>query len=459
MSVAEYLKEFTFEQRDEFSRKQIAEKVSTLLTSTVDVSPMVIDGSWGTGKSEFCHKLINLMREADSHHLIYVDAFQADHADEPLLTVLAEVIKILPDEEAQQSFIQKALPAARYGLKTLGKAAVGHLLKQEAADVVDGFEKEIQQVANKAIDVSVEAMIKDHVKASESLATLQATLKEIAGEKPIVLFIDELDRCRPNFAVHMLEIIKHTFDVDGVQFVLITNTQQLKASINHCYGDSVQAQSYLDKFIKFTFSLSKNVQVNRFDEIDAAKKHFSLLVESSPLLSETLLARDNSSALALVRRCIEHNKLSLREVERLVRYLKVYQELTESSLNCHARLSNNHHTFYIIKVYAVCLSSILPGVANEVISQQSDAKSLVSLIGLTMLPSFEGEARVFVHDMIATLLAQECEFNKSNYLPSEAVKERFDDQKQMYFQGDFTPDEGDLIKALRSSLKNLSLMA
>lgn len=457
--MAEYLKELTFEQRDEFSRKQIAEKVSTLLTSTVDVSPMVIDGSWGTGKSEFCHKLINLMREADTHHLIYVDAFQADHADEPLLTVLAEVIKILPDEEAQQSFIQKALPAARYGLKTLGKAAVGHLLKQEAAGVVDGFEKEIQQAANKVIDVSVETMLKDHVKASESLATLQATLKEIAGEKPIVLFIDELDRCRPNFAVHMLEIIKHTFDVDGVQFVLITNTQQLKASINHCYGDSVQAQSYLDKFIKFTFSLSKSVQVNRFNEIDAAKKHFSLLVESSPLLSETLLAQDDSSALALVWRCIEHNKLSLREVERLARYLKIYQELTESSLSCRARLSNNLHTFYIIKVYAVCLTSILPDVANEVISQQSDAKSLVSLIGLTMSPSFEGEERVSVHDMIATLLAQECELNKSDYLPSEAVKERFDEMKQMCFHGDFTPDEGDLIKALRSSLKNLSLMA
>lgn len=76
----------------------------------------------GTGKTEFCHKLINLMTEEDTHHLIYVDAFQADHADEPLLTVLAEVVNILSSEEDKESFIKKAIPAARYGLKTLAKA-------------------------------------------------------------------------------------------------------------------------------------------------------------------------------------------------------------------------------------------------------------------------------------------------------------------------------------------------
>ena len=81
------MKELTFKQRDEFRRQPIAEKLISLLTSNIDISPMVIDGGWGTGKSEFCHKLIDLMNDDDTHHLIYVDAFQADHADEPLLTV------------------------------------------------------------------------------------------------------------------------------------------------------------------------------------------------------------------------------------------------------------------------------------------------------------------------------------------------------------------------------------
>lgn len=116
-----------FEDRDEFKRKSIAAKVISVLQADIDISPMVIDGSWGTGKTEFCHKLINLMHVSDTHHLIYVDAFKADHADEPLMTVLAEVIKVLPDDDSKQSFMKKALPAVRYGLKTIAKAGVSHL--------------------------------------------------------------------------------------------------------------------------------------------------------------------------------------------------------------------------------------------------------------------------------------------------------------------------------------------
>ena len=60
--------------RDEFRREQVAEKVTKLLTAPVEVSPMVIDGDWGTGKTEFCHKLINKFRaEHEDYRLLYVD--------------------------------------------------------------------------------------------------------------------------------------------------------------------------------------------------------------------------------------------------------------------------------------------------------------------------------------------------------------------------------------------------
>ncbi|MCF9406550.1 KAP family NTPase, partial [Vibrio parahaemolyticus] len=220
--------------------------VITLLRSDITVSPLVIDGSWGLGKTEFCQKLLSLMSTEETHHLIYIDAFKADHADEPLLTVLAKVLEVLPSQEEQQGLIQKAIPALRYGLKTGGKALVAHILRQDTDSIINGFDEEVKQVADKAIDASVESLLKDHVEAESSLQALQQALKSIAEQKPIVLFIDELDRCRPNFSVLMLETIKHTFDVEGVQFVLITNTNQLKASINHCYGPTIDAQRYLD---------------------------------------------------------------------------------------------------------------------------------------------------------------------------------------------------------------------
>ena len=59
------MKALTFDARDEFSRKPIAEKIIRLLNSDIDVSPLIIDGKWGTGKTEFCFKLKNLI-EADN---------------------------------------------------------------------------------------------------------------------------------------------------------------------------------------------------------------------------------------------------------------------------------------------------------------------------------------------------------------------------------------------------------
>lgn len=91
-----------------------------------------------------------------------------------------------------------------------------------------------------------------------------------------MLFIDELDRCKPDFAIHMLEVIKHVFDVEGVQFVLVCNTQQLKASICHCYGGSVDAQRYLDKFLKFTFALPKYIDENQ--RVNASIRHYKNLI-------------------------------------------------------------------------------------------------------------------------------------------------------------------------------------
>lgn len=80
----------TFDTQDEFKRKQIAENIIRLLTSDIDLSPMVIDGGWGTGKTEFCQKLIRLMQQQHpDYQPVYIDAFRSDHSGEPLLALLA----------------------------------------------------------------------------------------------------------------------------------------------------------------------------------------------------------------------------------------------------------------------------------------------------------------------------------------------------------------------------------
>jgi len=446
---------FTFADRDEFNRRTIAEKAISLIQSDINISPMVIDGGWGTGKTEFCHKLINLMQESETHHLIYVDAFKADHADEPLMTVLAEIIKILPNEEAKTGFMSKALPAVRYGVKTLAKAGVSHLLRQDAAEVVDDFDKEIQKAADKAIDASVQSVLKDHVKAEQNLKALQQALSEIASQKPILLFVDELDRCRPDFAVDMLEIIKHTFDVEGVSFVLITNTQQLKASINHCYGQTVDAQRYIDKFVKFSFTLPAEFTLNGHHKDDVSITQYQNLIRQSSVLEATKL--DQDAAFNFISRVIKVHQLSLREVETLIRYLEIYQTLSEQQ-----GLAENVIVGYkLLRLMGVVLFCLDAGLARSICKGRADAKHLASFLGESRLvPIREGSLSADHHQVIVAMVAQECLYNTDSFTPEEGQHEaEWDELIRCYFrQGGFPPEKGQRSRIVVEAIDILSCL-
>ena len=201
------MQNFTFGERDEFIRQPIAEKIIKLLDSEINVSPMIIDGKWGTGKTEFCFKLKNLI-EADNtndYKVGYVNAFQADHANEPLLTLIAEVASFYDEkDDKRKNFIKNAVPYLRLisgiGLKAGLGFAFGRYTEDNPDALADGM-AEIKDGSKSLIDQSLESMIKDQAEAEKNLSTLRDALSDIASTNPIILLIDELDRCRPDFAV------------------------------------------------------------------------------------------------------------------------------------------------------------------------------------------------------------------------------------------------------------------
>lgn len=435
--------------RDEFQRKSIAEKAIKLLKSDIDISPMVIDGSWGTGKTEFCHKLINLMKEGSTHNIIYIDAFKADHVDEPLMTVLAEIIKILPDGPRRKAFINRVLPAVRYTLKTVAKAGVSHLLRQDFADIANDFDEVIQKAADDSIDKTAELILKDHVEAEKSLKTLQTALTAIASQDPIIIFIDELDRCRPNFAVDMLEIIKHTFDVEGVSFVLVTNTQQLRASINHCYGQAVDAQRYLDKFIKFRFELSSLSSRGYQSPVLAAKQHFFNLASEKKCLPADYL-NDNYFEAA-IEDLVRSRSLSLREIETLILHIQIAQTLSESAIFA----ERQYLGYKLLRLIGILLVCYRPELLDQVNKGIIDAKLLGEFLGVKKLPTFEpgvGAPKPF--EVIMFIIAKGCTENAEWYKPSEGKKELWDSYESG-FMGNFPVPH----KAINEIIKTANIMA
>ena len=396
----------TFDTQDEFKRKPIAENIIRLLTSPIDLSPMVIDGGWGTGKTEFCQKLIRLMQEQYSNYQpVYIDAFRSDHSGEPLLALLAEIIKACTPEdtgeqpsEQRKNITKKVAKAAGFVMKTVAKAAVGHVLKQNTDDLAEGLQQIMNDgqdadslaetvtdaaatIASHTIDATVEALLKEQIEAEKNLETLKACLKELAAEKPIILFIDELDRCRPDYAVDMLEVIKHVFDVENVKVVLVTNTKQLRAAINHRYGMEVDAQKYLDKFLKYSFALPDKV-VARFEEERAlvSVEYFKQLVRNNGIAGELKGLIGQEITMDLISNLIERNDLSLRETERLARFLEIYHSLSQN-------LSGTTRWEYVVlRVTGVFIFCFYPELMDGFNKHRVNTKDLARLFNLQSSP-------------------------------------------------------------------------
>lgn len=64
----------------------------------------------------------------------------------------------------------------------------------------------------------------------------------------VFILIDELDRCRPSYAIEMLETIKHFFELKNYVFVVATDTEQLSHSVKAVYGDFFDGKEYLSRF-------------------------------------------------------------------------------------------------------------------------------------------------------------------------------------------------------------------
>ena len=105
--------------------------------------------------------------------------------------------------------------------------------------------------------------IDDYKNAKDSIKKFKSELENISQEtvnvtgKPIIIFVDELDRCRPAFAIKLLERIKHLFSVKNIIFVLGIDKCALSNSIKVIYGESTNINGYLSRFIDMEYKLKE----------------------------------------------------------------------------------------------------------------------------------------------------------------------------------------------------------
>ena len=190
--------------------------------------------------------------------VVEFNAWETDHAGDPFVAIVAELTEGLR-EFADESLTEKIRDTAE-AAKQVALRAIPGTIRILTAGVLD-VQPLIEKEAGKLLASYAEGRLKNYTEAKDSIEVfrnkLQEMAKSLAASKshPLIVMVDELDRCRPSYAVELIEVAKHLFAVDHTVFVLAVNRDQLAHSIRALYGNDFDATGYLRRFFDVDFHL------------------------------------------------------------------------------------------------------------------------------------------------------------------------------------------------------------
>lgn len=254
---------------DHWGRKQFAEHLTGYVGRMKVGATIAIDAEWGAGKTWFVqHWKQHLINEG--HHVAYIDAFANDYIDDPFLLIATEIANQVEKKEGKRlkktavSVYHAMLPSLPKLIFSAAMTLMGAgLVAQSITETVEGikeatgdFGEKFAEDMNERIKAQLEEKVQNHEADKKTLESFKQQLIEIASklDKPLVFIVDELDRCKPEFSIRLIERIKHFFEIPNIVFVLAIHKKQLCESIDSYYGFKSENQ-YLDKFIDFSFKL------------------------------------------------------------------------------------------------------------------------------------------------------------------------------------------------------------
>ena len=226
---------------DLLARKDIATRLTNLVATQEPPLAISLHGYWGTGKT-FLLKRWQKDLENQQFRAIYFNAWEDDFCDDPLLAILGQMSETFKEGNLKTLTQQVVTTAV-----TLFKKNALSILSNKTGITLDTAQNE-RDLLKEYLD---ERATKDQLK--ENLAKLsEAVFNET--QHPLVFIIDELDRCRPTFAIELLERVKHIFDVPNMVFAFGINRDELCKSLSSVYGD-INTDVYLRRFFDFEFNL------------------------------------------------------------------------------------------------------------------------------------------------------------------------------------------------------------
>lgn len=323
-------------EHDKLGREKSAEILTQFVSTANEPFVMTINAPWGQGKTTFL-RMWQAHLENKGFKTIYFNSWENDFTDDALVSILGEISSAIDKVEKNDNGdnVEKYLKKTKeLGLKFLKKGVPAFIkgVTYNTLDLEAGIENTVasltEAVANDAIN--------SYVKSKESLHDFREALSELAAslslnndkKKPLVFIIDELDRCRPTFAIEVLEKVKHFFSVENMVFVLGVDKVQLGNSMKVIYGTDLNVNEYLRRFIDFDYPLPTPSK-GQFAAALFDKYGFSKYFNQKK--SNDLTRHEDKHALETFTELFELYELTLRQQEHCCSLLSLAIRATPSN--------------------------------------------------------------------------------------------------------------------------------
>lgn len=242
---------------DALERKPIVEFLGNVVSKAEGPLVLALDAPWGSGKTTVV-RMLQAHLEKQNFRCLYFNAWAVDYASDPLVALVSKVDLLSKGASADA---KKRLKRMKSIATLVAKRGLVAGVKAATFGALD-LDKEIEAVLSQGVGEASADLFDLAVKEGECLSKFREDLEEFVKESKgaedkdtLVFFIDELDRCRPNFSIELLERVKHLFDVENVIFVLSIDKAQLETSVASVYGAGINAQEYLRRFVDLEFHL------------------------------------------------------------------------------------------------------------------------------------------------------------------------------------------------------------
>jgi hypothetical protein len=122
------------------------------------------------------------------------------------------------------------------------------------------------------------------------------------------------DRCRPNFAIELLERVKHIFSLENFVYILGTDTKQLANAIRGVYGSEFDGERYLKRFIDRTYHFQETPK----------DKLIEFALHRNGLSNSSFDVPDRFDATTFMSKCLDKTKTSARDIKQIIEIIGTF---------------------------------------------------------------------------------------------------------------------------------------